>query len=301
MTTPAAPARAAPLDDVMLAMDVVDTLRHQESLVAKELGAETREQDLLERLKKVYAAQGIDVPDRILKEGVTALREGRFTYTPPADSLQVRLARAYVHRGRYGRVLLGVLVVAALAVLGYRATVVAPRQALERDLAQVEARIVEVARVDEARARAATLGGAGAQALVAGDTAAARTALEELRALGAQLELAYTLEIVSRPNETTGVWRVPEANPQARNYYLIVEAVAPDGRVLSLPIRNEETGATSVVRRWGLRVDETTFQRVAADKADDGIIQDRVFGEKRVGELDIAYRFATTGAAITDW
>jgi hypothetical protein len=137
--------------------------------------------------------------------------------------------------------------------------------------------------------------------VAAGDLPTARTALADLEALVAELEVAYRLEIVARPNETTGVWRIPDANESARNYYLIVEAVDPDGRVLARPVRSEETGTTSVVRRWGLRVDEATFERVVADKLDDGIVQDYVFGEKRAGELEPSYRFATTGGAITSW
>ena len=65
----------APLDDVMLAMDVVDTLRHEQNLVARELGATAREAELIERLRKIYHDQGIEVPDHILKEGVKALAE----------------------------------------------------------------------------------------------------------------------------------------------------------------------------------------------------------------------------------
>jgi hypothetical protein len=62
-----------PLDEVMLAMDVVDTLRRRERLVQRELDVGGREEDLKGRLRKIYAAQGIDVPDRILEEGVAAL------------------------------------------------------------------------------------------------------------------------------------------------------------------------------------------------------------------------------------
>ena len=46
-TTTAAPAK---LDDVMLAMDVVDTLRHREQLVSRELAEGERDDQLLERL-----------------------------------------------------------------------------------------------------------------------------------------------------------------------------------------------------------------------------------------------------------
>ncbi|MFN2322532.1 MAG: DUF6384 family protein [Trueperaceae bacterium] len=301
MTTAYEPSRAAPLDDVMLAMDVVDTLRHQDSLVARELGEGEREADLLERLRKIYAAQGIEVPDRILHEGVAALREGRFAYTPPADSWSVRWARVYVRRGAYGRALLALLVVVAVVVVAYRAAVIAPREALVADLGRAQARVVEVAEVDAAVAQAEALGATGRAAMAARDLPTARTALADLEALVAELEAAYRLEIVARPNATTGVWRIPDANESARNYYLIVEAVDPDGRVIARPVRSEETGTTSTVRRWGVRVDEATFERVVADKQDDGIVQDYVFGEKRAGELEPTYRFATTGGAITSW
>ena len=89
------------LDDVLLGMDVVDTLRHREQLVLGELDAGAREAALLERLKDIYAAQGIDVPERILKEGVKALEEKRFLYEPPKPSLGVSLAKLYITRDRW--------------------------------------------------------------------------------------------------------------------------------------------------------------------------------------------------------
>src|SRR5690606_4842766 len=95
-----------PLDEVMLAMDVVDTLRHREQLVAKELAEGVREEDLYARLRQVYAAQGIDVPERILREGVAALRENRFVYKPKGSPAARRWAMLYVHRRRWGALLL---------------------------------------------------------------------------------------------------------------------------------------------------------------------------------------------------
>ena len=73
-----------PLDDIMLAMDVVDTLRHQQLLVERELKAEDRDQKMMQRLREIYTSQGIEVTDRVLEQGVTALKEGRFVYDPPA-------------------------------------------------------------------------------------------------------------------------------------------------------------------------------------------------------------------------
>ena len=118
----------APLDDVMLAMDVVDQLRYRERLVQRELDSEARERQLLERLREIYAGQGIEVPDEVLRRGVEALAEDRFGYSPPAASLQVRLARLYVSRGTWGRwsVIAGGLAVAVWA--GYAFFGAGPRE-----------------------------------------------------------------------------------------------------------------------------------------------------------------------------
>ena len=116
-----------PLDEVMLAMDVVDTLRHRALLVERELHAEDRDQKLLERLRELYAAQGIEVPEHVLQEGVRALREDRFTYKPPAPGLGVTLARLYIHRARWGKGLLAMVALVAVIWGGYRLFVSGPQ------------------------------------------------------------------------------------------------------------------------------------------------------------------------------
>jgi hypothetical protein len=97
------------------------------------------------------------------------------------------------------------------------------------------------------------------------------------------------------------VWRVPERNPGGRNYYLIVEPVAPDGRILSLPVTSEEDGSTVNASKWGVRVSETTAMQVQRDKNDDGIVQRNRLGEKRRGHLDVEYQMPVLGGAITQW
>src|SRR5688572_12409617 len=94
----------APLDELMLAMDVVDTLRHKELMLARELQAEDRDERLLEQLREIYTSQGIVVTDEVLAQGVKALREERFAYPQPQPSLSRTLAYAYVTRGRWGKV-----------------------------------------------------------------------------------------------------------------------------------------------------------------------------------------------------
>ncbi len=57
------------LDEVMLAMDVVDTLRHEQLLVERELASDERDQALIEKVKRMYAAQGLEVSDEVIAAG----------------------------------------------------------------------------------------------------------------------------------------------------------------------------------------------------------------------------------------
>jgi hypothetical protein len=295
------PGGKQPLDEIMLAMDVVDTLRRRQRLVEREFDSEGRAQDLKQRLHKIYAAQGIEVPDEVLEEGVAALREERFVYKSPPQSLATRLAHLYVSRASWGKWLAGGVAALLLAWFAYHAMVVVPRAELPKKLELAYQSVVAVTNSDEPALQAKQLYDSATAALHGGDEEAARLALESLHNLRNAVEQAYTLQIVSRPGEKTGVWRVPESNPDARNYYIIVEALAADGRLLQVPVVNEESGRTELVSKWGLRVDEDVFRRIAADKQDDGIIQQRQFGIKHSGQLTPDYQIPTTGSAITQW
>jgi hypothetical protein len=295
----------APLDELMLAMDVVDTLRHRELVLTRELEVDDRDHQLLERLREIYTGQGIVVTDEVLAQGVRALREDRFVYSGPAPGFGRSLATLYVTRGRWGKWVSGVAAVLIVSALAFQFLVRGPElRAIEELPADLQTAYQSiVATTDDAGALGDARGliAAGEAAVEGRDFDDARAALGDLRGLNARLEQQYELRVVSRPGEQSGVWRIPDVNTGAQNFYLIVEAIAPNGAALTLPIRSEEDGETRRVSRWGLRVDEETFQRVAADKGDDGIIQQAVLGAKRRGELDPQYSVATTGAAITDW
>ena len=298
---PAETGPAQPLDEVMLAMDVVDTLRRRERLVKRELDAAGREQDLKERLREIYHAQGIEVPDHILEQGVAALKEERFVYKPPTEGLGVRLARLYVSRRRWGKWVLGGIgaLVAALAIRYL--VFVAPDASLPEELAAAYGKVTEIAVSNDAKQRAEQLLNAGKTALGNEDNDSAREALQSLEAIRTILEQEYTLRIVNRAGEKSGVWRVPDVNTAARNYYIVVEAIDATGKALTVPVTNEENGKTEHVTRWGLRVDEETFEQVARDKQDNGIIERDRFGAKNRGYLVPEYEMRTSGGAITQW
>lgn len=311
--TALAPAAAAPaperqsskLDDVMLAMDVVDTLRHDQKITERELAESDREEDLIERLRAVYRGQGIAVPDEILRQGVKALREERFTYKPPRDSLSLKLARLYVTRERWGKWALGALAAILigsgwLAYEGYSARVELT-QTIPAAITRLSTDITREAGSDAVRQRAAALVIDGETAARDGKAPAARAAVTALEALRNELRLEYDLRIVSRPGESTGVWRRPRRNPGAMNYYVIVEAIGRDGRAIARPVTSEEDGTTRTVTKWGVRVPESLYRRVEADKRDDGIVQNAILGRKARGQLEPVWREALPGGAILDW
>jgi hypothetical protein len=116
-----------------------------------------------------------------------------------------------------------------------------------------------------------------------------------------KLAQEYDVRIVSRPGQSTGVWRYSVKMPGERNYYLVVEAVAPGGRVLTMPITSEETNKTERVTQWGQRVAKDTWDRIAAEKSGTGIISNDILGHKARGQLEPSYDAPTPDGAILEW
>lgn len=424
MNTPLPAAVPAPgqartsMDELMLAMDIVDTLRHEQSLIERELASDARDSAFVERVKQIYANQGIEVSEALVRQGVEALKQDRFAYRSPRRTLAVRLAEVWVERWRWARRAMivgfvgafGYAVVAipnawmaareygeytesvqSLQQRGQRLAVLAeslsafPRawavdapqvvsphlatlgrelelgqastapvlaaaaalaalpqdrfldapeagyaelaplrerlDATEAKLSTLEARIkagerlmLAARRFDAANTRlasmvigeraAATVQDARARAesaLAAADDAAAGVAVGQLEQAAAVLDLAYILRIVNREGVQSGVWRYHEAAPDGKNYYLVVEAVDGTGQVIMLPVTNEETQKSQSVSLFAIRVPPAEYERVKADKLDNGLIDDAVVGEKRRGELEADYRIAVAGGAITEW
>jgi hypothetical protein len=417
-----APKQVAELDDLMLAMDVVDTLRHQQSLVEHALSADDRDAALTARIRKIYLDQGIVVTDEVIANGVRALREERFAYREPPGGMQTWLAKCYVNRGKAYKPIAGIVAAASIWWGAHFAFSTLPEQrALEEAMAQFNSQVVAVqsdtislknrlatasalakkppqvnaqfssmvppvmretqqalgvaselqgslslddiqsftdtddfgderleaqaelkryrASIEQLRSNLATVENnntllaaldrmpaqvmelasaaksIGAEpavaaianaenalaALKAGDIKAAEKEKIALENLLVEVKESYQILIVSEPGEKTGLWRYPEDKNSARNYYLVVEAVTSDGRRLSRPVVSEEDGKTHQVKRWAMRVNEKTYNNVDADKGDDGIVQNKLFGEKARGYINPTYRMNTTGASIVSW
>jgi hypothetical protein len=349
-----------PLDDVMLAMDVVDTLRHGRRLAEKELASEENDAQLLRRLRDIYASQGIEVPDEILRQGVAALKEQRFVYEPPPSGFWTFLAWLYVTRKRWRANWIAWTIVIALAwhwdfyefrtnvesLFGWSSTesteaveTTRPVETNEADKAENAAEaagfsqagkadetmelsgrrapsskrqlldnLSEILRSiealpleDAALVRAQALFEQGTHAAEAGDFDRGWEARDDLYSLRQQLTQTFEIRIVSRSDEPSGVWRVPDVNPEARNHYLIVEAIDVWGDRLRVLVTDEEDGQEKEVFMWGVRVSEATFEQVKADRLDDGIIQSATLAIKRSGRLELDYLIPVLGGVITEW
>jgi hypothetical protein len=292
------------LDDVLLAMDVVDTLRHRERVVDIELDAEAREAQLIQRLKEIYDAQGIEVPERILKDGVKALEEQRFSYKPPQDGLSVKLARLYVNRKAWlpgATMLVGAVAFAIMGGLVFTTMQAGEWRRLPAELSRLSAEGQALAVDADVDQRIQAIERQGQRAIAARDRSDARAQVTALEDMNDQLAAEYDLRIVSRPGEDTGFYRIPDNNPIGRNYYLVVEAVAPGGRVLDVPVLNEETQKTARVEKWAQRVSEAKFNEIADDKAPDQIVQNDILGYKARGKLVPEFATPVPGGAITSW
>lgn len=313
MSTTTATAEKAPLDEVMLAMDVVDTLRHRQDLVERELAGDARETQLLDKLREIYHQQGIEVTDEVLRAGVKALDESRFVYTPPKPSLGVSLAKLYVGRKKWGPAALAIALILVIGLGGYflaykpyqQAQIEGARLELSEKLpAQMDAlyqSIFEETKVQQAVTEAEQIRTRGKTAASEGNRSGAEQAIASLTGLRDQLRQEYQLRIVNRQDQKTGFWTFPEINTAATNYYVVVEAITGDGKALTLPITNEETGQTENVAIWGVRVPESTYRQVESDKRDDGILQRNMLGLKEYGFLDVDYVMPVLGGAVTRW
>jgi Family of unknown function (DUF6384) len=249
----------------------------------------------------------------VLAEGVKALKESRFTYTPPPPGLKRSLLTAWTQRARFGKVA-AVVLTALLGSCGlHYYNVTRPAQLVEEQarveltqtlpkaIRQAHADILAAATDPDVKPVADPILASAERAIRDKDRQAMIQTRDSLAGIRDGVTRAFTLTVVSRRGETSGVQRRPPKGGDGRNYYLIVEPLAPDGRALAIPIVDEETGKTETVAKFGVRVSQATFDAVAADKRDDGIIQKNQFGVKPRGTLKIDYRMPFNGGMITRW
>ena len=295
---------AAPLNDAMLTMDVVDTLKTSPGL------AEAA--DAAVQLRALYARLGIELGDTAAAHGIEAFRTGSFDYVPvrgPAAAL----ARLYAGRRHWAPGALAAVVFVALGLGGYF-LLYQPYQESRATQAQLELKtalpaemdglfqtIYDETKVQQAVSAAAALRDKGKAAALSGDRAGAEAAITSLAQIRDTLSVGYTLRIVDRPDVKWGFWTFPEDNAEATNYFLVVEARDAGGNPVNVPITDMQSGRTERVSMWALRVPEEIYRTVEADKTDNGRISRDLVGAKDIGFLDPDYTVDVLGGALTRW
>lgn len=286
----------------MLVMDVADSIGHDPALA-----------DDPAAIRAAYRRQGIELSDETVAEGIAAYRDRRFFYRPRKSGLAAALARLYVWRNRWLPVTWAITLMLVIGLGGYLLAYKPYRDAqlanaqleLSQTLpAQMDAlynTIFEETKVQQAASEAAGLRARGKAAAEQGDRAGAEAAIADLTAIRDTLRMEYRLTVVDRAGTKWGFWTFPEDNNQETNYYVVVEAHDADGKLVSVPTRDEPTGKVETVAAWGLRVPEEIYRAVEADKGDDGTIEHNLVGVKQFGFLDPDYVVATLGGAVTRW
>ena len=166
-------------------------------------------------------APGSLLPDWVLAEGVKALEDSRFVYTPPPPGWKRTLLTLWAKRQRHGR-RLGIAAAALVGLFGgYYALVTRPAKLAEvagahpghrdapKQLRQAYADVGAITADAAAKQKASALQTEAERAIGAGDRAGMLKINAELAALREEVMRQYTLTVVSRPGESSGVWRRP--------------------------------------------------------------------------------------------
>ncbi|MEZ5963805.1 MAG: DUF6384 family protein [Planctomycetota bacterium] len=308
------------LPELLRIMDVATALRHEREKASAMLDLDSVKASLRQRLRATADAMGDAVSDAEIDVAIERYFRQLHQYEDPPPSLQRALAHLYIRRRPIlaGALAVGALVAVAVWLFAYGPWSPAARKAeLEQKRAalhdsmqrRVDAAwekfvglhtlVLGLTREDETVQEANALRREAEAARHAGMTAALEQARVKLDALRADLEEDYVVRIVNRPNQDSGTTRGIDG--RVSGYYLVVEAVTETGKVLRRSIRDAETNTVRLVDKWGEEVPKEVYDRVAADKRRDGIIDDDVFARKRRGHRheQVVMRRTTDGPPLT--
>jgi hypothetical protein len=103
----------------------------------------------------------------------------------------------------------------------------------------------------------------------------------------------YTLRIVNRKGVYSSFWRFEKQDRSKKAWYVTVEAIDAAGKPASADIFDAETSQTHRVRMFAVRVPESKFLAINADKKSDGILDDTDGGSKAAGTVELKWAFET--------
>jgi hypothetical protein len=305
------PAEQLTIAEMTRIMDVVSALRRERGVAQQQLNLDETKRLLRQRLIETARVTGDKVSEVEIDVAIEQYFDQLHVFEAPKTSPETILAHLYVARHTIAKWAVGIGMTATLwwSLFSYG---ILPGPArteriagelygnIEKSVAAVESisqvpdldrRIVELSKQAEVYKSAGNLKGL--------ERIAAEIATQE-----ALLKQEYTLQIMQSPQ--TGVDAYVESTGNLSGYYLIVQAVAPDGTAIPMTVRDGETGELRTVTQWGEQVPQEVYEQVAADKRADGIVDFAKLGAKEQGQLEAKFQTPgggplVRGRQITRW
>lgn len=298
------------LSEMLRIMDVAREMREEQLTVAQQFQIEETKARIRDRLLESAKVTGDEVTSAEVDAAIEIYFRDQFIYRDPPWGLNRLLAQLYVWRVKsvVGLVATGAAGIAIwLAFFNpsmpwsstYRAA--QTQRAVEHEARTVLDQL-NILKKDEAGSRAVDEITNEFHAIeTTGNLPAIRDCQSRMAALLAKLREQYEIRIIN--GSTSLISRRWEKGGGAMAYYAIVEARTNGGKVLTRSVLNSETGQTSSVATWAVQIPKEVFDRLAADKKSDGILNETLFAEKLRGALNehIVLPGASALGTITTW
>jgi len=282
--------------DMVRILDVAAEMRSDREMASREFAVDETKQLLRERLLESSRLTGDSATPEEIDAAIEHYYQSLYTFREPTWSFSVALAHLYVRRVRLALATVGVVLAVAVGWLLFN-----PSSGWLSPSARYESQLQ--ATVHDVQSLATSLQSEAvdpqATLLIQEQVARLNVAVEKrdlatVQAVRQQLlqwqtilEEEYEVRVVSDPKAKSGMDRyfTDRSGKRVSGYYLIVEAHTADGRVVSRPVKNAETGRTETVKIWGESVPDEVWERIKADKKSDGILDETLFSVKKRGYL----------------
>ena len=281
------------VEDLVRIMDVASALRREREIAEAQLTIDVEKERIRKRLQETAAITGEAVTAAEIDAAIDVYYGSLHRFEEPARGVKWFLAHAYVRRGAAAAAVGVILVAAAFFWWGFlspwapfsgtgRSAILAEQ--IDAAGARVEAvaddpgvapqlvRLREEARVLSEQSDADGLG----------------RILAQVESIEERLNAEYSLRIVSRPGEKSGVdsYFVDESGKRLSGYFLIVEEIGTGGERRRRAVTSVETRKSRQVSKWGERVPRSVYEAVKQDKQSDGVLDRDIFARKLRGRLD---------------
>lgn len=298
-------------------MDVATTLRKERALVEHQLNIDEVKAELRRRLLEAAEITGDSITAAEVDAAVDQYYDRLHTFEEPPLSVASLLAHLYVRRAAIAKWAIAIGIAATLFwgmfLAGLFPGERRERLLSERQFARVEQLVQQIESVSTdpaADAKLARLQAAAGASRDERDAQGVAEAADRMRRLAAALNAEYVLEIPSRAEQESAfpMDYTDESGTRRSGYYVIVRAAGPQGEPVEQPIRDRQRDAVETVSRWAEQVPEDVYNRLRDDKQSDGLLDERIFGRKQRGKIDLDVQLPNAqgdplerGGQLTQW